>query len=199
VRVDREKFLLAATATAAMCCIPSNSRTSAGPTEGRVRTQTPTLAPSDNDSPLSGGDGSGACRAKSVARPSVCDDGDGKPVDCGKADCRELYFICEHCEAYKRYFKPRIAERAVACVVAQSGPQLSDGCRTYQCGDEALKGACLDPGAAASCWPIAKSCNTSVDECTGLLSGMNDDGRRKVLACAQSGCPFGLWSCVEGI
>jgi hypothetical protein len=129
----------------------------------------------------------------------VCDDSHGAPGDCRKADCRRLPFICQHCEAYKAYFKPKIAERAVACVVGQSGAQLGDGCRTYQCGDEALKGACLDPTADPACWAVAKSCNTSLDECRGLLSGMNDAGRQKILACALSGCRFGLWSCVEGI
>jgi hypothetical protein len=138
------------------------------------------------------------CRGGRVVRPQVCADDQGSPGDCNKAHCA-LGFVCQQCEAYKRYFKPKIAERAVACVVAQTRKQAADGCRTYQCGDEALKSACLDPSVDNACLTIARRCNTSLDECRGLLSGMNDAGRRKIAACAARGCPYGLWSCVEGI
>jgi hypothetical protein len=137
------------------------------------------------------------CRAKAIARPTTCDDARGSPGDCRKAMC-SMGFICDQCEAYKRYFKPKIAERAVACVVRQSAAQSRDGCRTYQCGDEALKSACIDSTADAECKSIAKTCKVSLDECRGMLSGMNAAGRAKVATCAAK-CPYGLWSCVEGI
>ncbi len=177
MRVERSQFLVAMAAVAGVYGVASTS---------------------DAAEP-SGGDANGVCRAGPVTRPNVCDDAHGSPGDCRRADCRRLPFICQHCEDYKQFFKPKVAERAVACIVAQTGPQLTDGCRTYQCGDEALKGACIDPSADLASMAVARSCNTSIDECRGLLSGMNDAGRQKVLACAMSGCRFGLWSCVEGI
>ncbi len=181
MRVDRTKFLVA-TATLAGAYVA-----------------TATVAPGTGDaSPTTIGE-EGECRVKAPARPTTCDDNHGNPGDCKKADCRRTPFICQHCESYKAYFKPKIAERAVACVVAQSGTQLQDGCRTYQCGDAALKGACLDPLADPPCWAIARACSITTDECRGLLSGFNDAGRQKVLACAMSGCKYGLWSCIEGI
>ena len=179
MRFARDKFLCAVAAIGAVYALPSTQSAAQTIEQG-------------------GGD-PGVCRAKPIARPSVCDDAHGSPGDCKKVDCRRLPFICQHCEEYKATLKPKIAERAVACVVAQAGAQLGDGCRTYQCGDEALQGACLDPTADLACLAVAKSCNTSVDECRGLLSGMNDAGRQKMLACAMSGCRFGLWSCVEGL
>jgi hypothetical protein len=176
MRVDRQKFLVAVAAVAGVYGVASSS-----------------------DAAESSSSTDGACRAGAVSRPLVCDDAHGSPGDCRKADCRRLPFICQHCEDYKAAFKPKIAERAVACVVGQTGSQLGDGCRTYQCGDEALGGACLDPTAALPCLAISRSCNTTIDECTGLLSGMNETGRQKIVACAAAGCRFGLWSCVEGL
>ncbi len=147
---------------------------------------------------VTGSDSDAQCRAKAIARPTVCTDDRGNPGDCRKAMC-SLGFICDQCEAYKKYFKPKIAERAVACVVAQTRAQSGDGCRTYQCGDQALKSACIDTTADIECKGIAKSCKTSVTECRGMLSGMNAAGRANIAACAAKGCPYGLWSCVEGI
>jgi hypothetical protein len=140
------------------------------------------------------------CRDTStVTRPVGCSDTIGVPDDCKKAFCRSTPFICQHCEDYKRYFKPHVAERAVACVIGQTQREADDGCKTYRCGDLALKSACLDPAADAMCTRIARACKTSLDECRGVLSGMNDAGRQQIATCAAQGCPYGLWSCVEGI
>jgi hypothetical protein len=153
------------------------------------------------------GEGSGGgmqpqCReTTAVTRPSppLCNDALGAADDCRKAFCRELPFVCDQCNAYKRYFKPRVAERAVACVIGQTERQAQDGCQTYRCGDRALKAACLDSTTDAMCVGIARACKVSVDDCRGMLSGMNDAGRQKMAMCAVQGCPYGLWSCVEGI
>jgi hypothetical protein len=144
------------------------------------------------------GDDDAMCRAKAVKRPVACADDRGTPADCKKGNCA-LGFVCDQCEAYKRYFKPKIAERAVACVIGQTRKQAQDGCRTYQCGDEALKGACIDTTADAECKSIATKCKTTVSECRGMLSGMNGAGRALIASCAAKGCPYGLWSCIEGI
>jgi hypothetical protein len=153
--------------------------------------------------PLAGEDGS--CRAIGVARASGagCDDSKGTPASCRSVKlaggCSSFPFICDQCESYKKSFKPRVAERAVACVIAQNQAQLGDGCATYACGDEALKSACLDPSADQPCQQIASACRTTVDECRGLLSGMNANGRASVAGCASRGCPYGIWSCIEGL
>jgi hypothetical protein len=149
--------------------------------------------------PAQEGNDDAMCRAKKVTRLTKCDDDRGNPGECSKAPCRSTAFICSQCEDYKRYFKPKIAERAVACVVTQTPAQANDGCRTYQCGDEALKSACIDTTADSACTAIAKACKTTMGECRGMLSGMNAAGRARITACAQKGCPYGLWSCVEGM
>jgi hypothetical protein len=167
--------------------VPPNPTGDAGPTQ-------------EGAASVSDDDTAGTCRATAEGvRPATCDDDHGTPGACAKAPCQSLPFVCEHCDDYKRYFKPKVAARAVACVVRQSRAEAEDGCRTYQCGDEALKSACLDRTADATCAKIASACGTTVDECRGMLSGMNAAGRAKIAACAAKGCSFGLWSCIEGI
>ena len=166
--------------------------------EGTVAPASEGVAPASEGSVTPSGDDGAQCHGKKVARPRVCDDDHGNPRECKAAFCREG-FVCEHCDDYRRYFKPKIAERAVACVLAQSPREARDGCRTYQCGDEALAGACIDPSVDATCSAVARSCKTTMDSCRGLLSGMNAAGRANIAACAAKGCPYGLWSCVEGI
>ena len=145
------------------------------------------------------------CRAtpSATAKPAVCKDDVGRPGNCGAVrlpgGCGSFDFICTKCESYKRYFKPRLAQLAVACVVAQNGQQLQDGCETYRCGDQALQNACSEPAAQAMCQTIVRQCGGELRECTQWLSGMNTAGRAAVAACAARGCQFGLWSCIEGL
>jgi hypothetical protein len=147
----------------------------------------------------------GMCRATRVVRPAAagCNDDVGVPGSCAAVrlpgGCSSFPFICEHCEGYKAFFKPRIAQRAVECVVAQRGHDLGDGCRTYQCGDEALQSACPDRSADQPCRTIAAQCQTTREECRSLLSGMNAAGRARVASCAAQGCSFGIWSCIESM
>lgn len=173
-------------------------------------TPNPGLSPADESLPPPQFEGiataeDGSCRAKNVARPpaSGCNDNVGQPGNCSAVKlaggCPSFQFICDHCEGYKTFFKPRVAERAIKCVVAQQSAELQDGCRTYACGDEALKSACLDPTADGPCNSIASRCKTTMEECKSLLSGMNNAGRAQVTACAAAGCQFGIWSCIEGM
>ena len=147
----------------------------------------------------------GTCRAAPVAPRSAagCSDAVGQPNDCSRVNlsggCSSFSFICDKCESYKKHFKPKVAERAVNCVISQTKEELRDGCGTYACGDLALKSACPDAAAQSLCQTVAQQCGGPLHECTSLLSGMNAAGRAKVSACAARGCQFGLWSCIEGM
>jgi len=94
--------------------------------------------------------------------------------------------------------RPSQAVRVVVWRAADGVHVAPQGTRVAAISVDAVLVA-LDPSADLACMAVAGSCHTSIDECRGLLSGMNDAGRQKVLACAVSGCRFGLWSCVEGI
>lgn len=149
----------------------------------------------------------------------TCDDMVGAPGACpppvwpaeeGMPGCGTL--PTKRCEDFKKAMKPRVAERAVACLNALSTAQRCDPNRIELCGHEALMGACsiddesrisdgapADGGAAApdelttQCAAILRSCEgvtpgaTSRD-CRATLAGMSVLGRDKMVACMKTHC-----------
>jgi hypothetical protein len=47
---------------------------------------------------------------------------------------------------------------------------------------------------------VASQCNDASDPpCEDVLDGLNGSARAEVMTCVNSGCTFGLYSCMEGI
>jgi hypothetical protein len=136
-------------------------------------------------------------------RTAACADDKGAAPACAPLKaCSGVAFPKMKCEAYRKYFKPRVAQAALDCLAKLSDKQACDSCNTYRCGDLALKTACADPSADATCVQIARSCKAvSVAECRVYLDGMNAAGRAKIAGCmsAAPGCGFGIFSCAEGL
>jgi len=139
-----------------------------------------------------------------ISRPTApCADDQGAAGSCKvmKA-CPGFSFPREHCESYRKGLKPKVAQKALDCLAKLSAKDVCDACTTYRCGDLALKSACPDPTADATCAQItAKSSSVSLAECKTYLSGMNAVGRAKMKSCliSQQGCGFGLHSCTESL
>ncbi|MBI2393413.1 MAG: hypothetical protein HYV09_27765 [Deltaproteobacteria bacterium] len=114
--------------------------------------------------------------------------------------CAPFPFVHSSCNGARKYFKPKIAERAVSCM-NKLGPDAVCAAMTYECKDAALRSACLDATADADCQAIANSCpKASMTECRRYLSGLNALGRAKVTDCMKgSSCGYGIYSCVEGL
>lgn len=138
-------------------------------------------------------------------QPGAClDDGAATPDDCAKmqaADksCAPFPFPTQKCAAYKQYFKPKVAAAAVSCMNGLSSKQVCDGSQSYTCGNGALNQACVDQSVAQLCGVAATSCKTTAQDCTAMLSGLNDAGRTAVAQCIAQGCAAGLYPCVEGL
>jgi hypothetical protein len=134
-----------------------------------------------------------------------CRDATGTPGQCSgmkRGSCGSFPFPREECDRWKTNFKPGVADRAVACALRLTGPQVCDACYTYRCGYEALMGSCLDNAAASDCATIKKSCSSvTTDQCLAYLSGMSAAGRTKMVACmsGKNGCSWGFYSCSEGL
>jgi hypothetical protein len=229
MRVDREAFLtLTVTIWAASCATKPAATTPvtiveippqpAQPRKVEVappaKKQTPAaiVEGGDDDEMLSAtqegdDDDSGGCGfvlPATVVRPSgTCSDAAGTPASCASMQrCKDgdFPFTREKCEAYRRLFKPKIAERAIACLVKLTRASVCDACNTYRCGDFALKGSCPDPSVDATCDQIARTCRSVTrTDCALYLSGMNAEGRKKVAACLARSCSFGIYSCSEGL
>lgn len=149
--------------------------------------------------------GCGFVDPKTVTRPTAaCKDDEGTAGSCNvMKGCATFPFPRQQCESYRKTFKPKVAQRALDCLGKLTNKQVcDDACNTYRCGDRALKTACPDPTADASCTQIVGKCRSvSMNDCRLYLSGLNPTGRAKMVSClsSKSGCGFGLFSCSESL
>jgi hypothetical protein len=149
--------------------------------------------------------GCGVADPSTITRATPpCTDSAGAAPACALPRCvsGDFPFSRDHCEDYRKFMKPKVAERAVQCLARLGAKGICDGCGIYRCGDQALKSACPDATADLLCAQIAASCpSVNRAQCAVYLSGMNTAGRAKVRTCLAdaSGCGFGLYSCVESL
>jgi hypothetical protein len=149
-------------------------------------------------------EGCGWVDPKSINRPTAaCKDDQGTAGSCAvMKSCSGFPFPREECEAYRKHYKPKVAQRALDCLAKLSAAQVCDACNTYRCGNLALKSACPDPSVDAQCTQITRRCAAvSMSECRLYLSGLNAAGRAKMVSCltSKSGCGFGIFSCSESL
>lgn len=114
--------------------------------------------------------------------------------------CAPFPFVHQACSGAHRYFKPKIAERAVSCM-NKLKPDAVCAAMTYECKEKALRSACPDPAADVACAAIAQKCpKTNLVECKRYLNGLNAQGRTAVEQCMSGpGCGWGIYSCTEGL
>ncbi len=149
--------------------------------------------------------GCGFVDSKTVVRPTAaCKDDQGTAGSCNVIKtCASFPFPRQKCEAYRRFLKPKVAQKAIDCLAKLTVKQTcDDACTTYRCGDLAIKTACPDPAADASCVQIIAKCpSISMADCRVYLGGLNTAGRAKMLSCLtpKSGCGFGIYSCSESL
>jgi hypothetical protein len=142
----------------------------------------------------------------------ACDDTIGTPGACpapgyssdeGVAGCGAL--STKRCDDFKRTMKPRVGERAVACLNALNAAQRCDPNRVNLCAHLALMNACPEPegpvvtGVAPTdelstrCASIAQGCGGTpsgppVRECRATLAGLSAFGREQMASCMKTHC-----------
>ncbi|HEY3493501.1 MAG TPA: hypothetical protein VGK73_02400 [Polyangiaceae bacterium] len=131
-----------------------------------------------------------------------CDDSSGTPGDCTAFDETDCSFERSYCTSAGTFLKPRVAEAATECMLADADCSTS-GIDPYACVRTALEGACPDAANDAFCAYAVTLCDPqeSLDAagCHALVDGLNEDGLASVTSCVEDGCTFGLWSCVESL
>lgn len=153
----------------------------------------------------SASNGCGFVELKTVVRPkAACAEDQGTAGSCNAMkSCPSFAFPKQKCEAYRRFFKPKVAQKAIDCLAKLTTKQTcDDACTTYRCGDLAIKTACPDPAADASCTQIIAKCpSVSMADCRVYLGGLNAAGRARMVSCLtpKSGCGFGIYSCSESL
>lgn len=136
-----------------------------------------------------------------------CDDTVGAPAACPppgySADengCGGL--ATKRCSDFKQAMKPRVAERAVACLNALSPAERCNPLRLNLCGHLALMSACQESedAADAAASAVTALCQTVVQDCAAVavpptlrdcratLAGMSELGRSKMAACLKTHC-----------
>jgi len=148
----------------------------------------------------------------------ACDDSVGVAAACPpvgypaeEGGCGAL--PAKRCQDFKQAMKPRVAERAVACLNALTPGQQCDPSRVSLCAHLALMNACPEPepvatGAAppdelaARCTAIERGCGVtafgpSMRECRATMAGLNAAGREAMTTCMSTHCgDKGLVGCV---
>jgi hypothetical protein len=99
------------------------------------------------------------------------------------------------CGRWQKGFTPRVAEKAVACLLAMSGKRdICDFQRPHRCAIAALSSACADPGVAAACDTIMAGCagakygNLTGPVCHAALAAVTPTNRAKLTTCMAEGC-----------
>ena len=148
--------------------------------------------------------------APAASPPPVCDDTVGTAGECPapgypaeEGGCGTL--PAKRCQDFKQAMKPRVAERAVACLTALNPGQRCDASRLNLCGHLALMAACPEPEGAAvagvpatdeltvRCASLAQSCGAtglgpSARECRATLAGLSAFGRDQMATCMKTHC-----------
>ncbi|MGO9837173.1 MAG: hypothetical protein ACLP1X_23500 [Polyangiaceae bacterium] len=144
-----------------------------------------------------------------------CDDREGTVGTCpppmysaDETGCGAL--PTKRCTDFKEVMKPKVAERAVACLNSLKPGERCDPNRINLCGHVALMSACVEPAAGASAHDdeVGLSCQKIVDSCSGAattptlrdcratLAGMSESGRTHAVDCMKKHCSDkGLLGC----
>jgi hypothetical protein len=111
----------------------------------------------------------------------------------------------KRCQDFKQTMKPRVAERAVACLNGLNAAQRCDASRDNLCGHLALMNACPEPEGAVvagvpaaddlttRCTSIVQGCGATgltppVRECRATLAGLSSFGRDQMASCMRTHC-----------
>lgn len=140
--------------------------------------------------------------------PPGCPDSDnmvGTVGNCGTLrapgpQCESFNDTKDDCSHLARGFKPRVAQKAVACILAKSGTQaICDFQLTQKCSASAAADSCLDPATGPTCDSIMAACSgggrgrgrgtplTKV-ACMHALSSLTGSNRSRVGSCIAESC-----------
>jgi hypothetical protein len=165
------------------------------------------------------GDNVGALRTGDVV-PSTAAPAPACPVVAGAiGDCSRLRAPGPQCESfqdtkdactlYSTALQPRVAQKAVACILSKSGQRgVCDFRLTDTCIRAAVVDACIDPAVDATCTAIAANCGRgrrplaggrmiTKESCMHALSAVSGTNRQGVTSCITEGC--GVDACFYGL
>lgn len=210
MKLDRARFLMLTTAISGAvvaCSITSTNNTvpggggsdSGGGGDGTTGGDGAVAQDSGGDTSASDGANEAATCDDSIGKPGACVDyaDGGTGPDAAAADGGDAGPVCLSallCDGVLADLKPKVAQTAIACVVAL--PTCESGAGIDTCIATALAGACPDATGKASCDQIAAVCGdagadagVSQADCVKYTAGLTAAGRTKFVACmTESAC-----------
>lgn len=148
--------------------------------------------------------GTTATTGSTSTAPSCLDSSAAVVGDCGTMrapdpSCAFSTAAAQRCAMFRTEFDPLVAVAAVSCMTSLTSKELCDAAQTESCARSALAQACPDSTVSQLCQVAAGPCKISQSDCSGLLSGLNDQGKEGVARCVATGCNAGLYACIDGL
>lgn len=212
MQIDKSKFLLLTASIAGGACGSNSSSASGGaivvaapivalpgPESTAIASPRPTSTAKSGQA-ISGDEETLAALDKtpagSVDDSSMCEEGGAAPTGCGTLrapgpQCESFSDTKMMCGKLARGLRPRVAEKAVDCILAKSGKQaVCDFNLANQCAMTAMQKGCIEPSTQASCNQLVRTCGGTLQmrDCQVLLSSVTTKNRRNMMACMTEGC-----------
>lgn len=212
MQIDRSRFLLLTASIAGGACSSGSSSSGGtvvvaspivalpGPDGSATASSRPAPGKSGQTTVVAGDDEKLAAVDRSPGAAaddgSMCEEGGVAPTGCGTLrapgpQCESFSDTKRTCGKLARGLRPRVAEKAVDCLLAKSGKQaICDFTIASQCGIAAIQKGCVEPSTQAACTPIVRACGGSLQmrDCQALLSSVTAKNRRSMISCMTEGC-----------
>lgn len=180
-----------------------------GPTRegGTGPTREGGMGPTREGAPIASASATGS---SSAPLPPGCPDSDNMVGTVGSCatlkapgpQCESFNDTKDDCNHLARGFKPRVAQKAVACILAKSGTQgVCDFQLVQKCAASAAADSCLDPATGPTCDTIVSTCGgrgrsrgpaVTKIACMHALSSLTGSNRSRVGSCIAESCGVDL-------
>jgi len=160
-----------------------------GPTSEGMGDMGPTAEGTANNQP---GGGWGTCSNDAMGSPADCATLNPPGGHWPQPNCPSFPAAHMTCDRMRMGLRPRIAQSAVACMMAASGQApICDPRTPNRCMNQAIAGACIEPASVQRCNDIASGCGwhpPGIQACEQLLSSLQPAQRTAAISCMTEGC-----------
>jgi hypothetical protein len=211
MNIDRSRFLLLAAALSANACtiIDNRGKTDAAPAADDTGSAGDTSVEDTGTVDSAAADVSDARDASDA--PMCTDEGITVPACSGTTPGGCVLDTAAVCTQFPTYFTPRAAKLAIDCALMSPACEGVVPDPLWQCGLNALKGACPDATVDGYCTTLASTCaaadggaDAGFDlraDCKTYAAGLNAAGRTRLqeLVTAEGGCSTPLSDLLTGL
>lgn len=135
-----------------------------------------------------------------ASAPATCGNQRGNPAQCTGLrapgpQCESFHDTLADCHGFRRALQPRIAEKAIQCLLAKSGKrEICSFDVAVKCANSASKDACIDSFSGPPCRTAVAQCASvrgnklTMQRCQQVLSSVAPRFRRAMITCITEDC-----------